>query len=60
MTQYKKMHIKIESHTDSRNNYEYNRQLSDRRAKSTREYLISQGIAANRLESAIGYGERHN
>ncbi len=57
MRQYTKMHIKIESHTDSRNTDEYNRSLSDRRAKSTREYLISQGIEANRLESAIGYGE---
>ncbi|WP_299628247.1 OmpA family protein [uncultured Tenacibaculum sp.] len=57
MTQYPKMVIKIESHTDARNTDAYNLALSDRRAKSTRDYLISQGIAANRLESAIGYGE---
>ncbi|WP_095075032.1 OmpA family protein [Tenacibaculum jejuense] len=57
MTQYPKMVIKIESHTDSRNTDEYNLALSDRRAKSTREYLISQGIATNRIESAKGYGE---
>ncbi len=57
MSQYPKMHIKIESHTDSRMPNEYNRSLSDRRAKSTREYLISQGIKVERLESAIGYGE---
>jgi outer membrane protein OmpA-like peptidoglycan-associated protein len=31
--------------------------LSDRRAKSTMEYLLSRGIAAERIESAIGYGE---
>ncbi len=57
MSQYPKMHIKIESHTDSRSPNEYNKNLSDRRAKSTRDYLISQGIEAKRIESAIGYGE---
>lgn len=57
MRQYTKMHIKIESHTDARNSDAYNLSLSDRRAKATKEYLISQGIEANRLESAIGYGE---
>lgn len=57
MTQYPKMHIKIESHTDARNSDEYNRQLSDRRAKSTRDYIVSQGIKASRIVSAIGYGE---
>ena len=51
------MVIKIESHTDSRGNDQYNEKLSDRRAKSTRDYIISRGIAANRIESAIGYGE---
>ncbi len=57
MAQYPNMVIKIESHTDSRNTHEYNESLSDRRAKSTRDYIVSQGIKANRLESAIGYGE---
>lgn len=57
MTQHPKMHIKIESHTDSRNSDEYNMQLSDRRAKSTRDYIVSQGIDASRIESATGYGE---
>ena len=31
--------------------------LSDRRAKSTRAYLLSRNIAPERIESAIGYGE---
>ena len=57
MTEYPKMNIKIESHTDARSNDAYNLSLSDRRAKSTRDYLISQGIEASRIESAIGYGE---
>lgn len=51
------MVIKIESHTDSRATRGYNRVLSDNRAKSTRNYLISRGITRDRIESAIGYGE---
>jgi len=57
MTEYPNMVIKIESHTDSRGKRAYNKYLSDRRAKSTREYIISKGIAPERIESAIGYGE---
>ncbi|MEX6627369.1 OmpA family protein [Tenacibaculum salmonis] len=49
--------IKIESHTDSRGSKNYNRSLSDRRAKSTRDYLISRGISSERIASAIGFGE---
>lgn len=51
------MVIKIESHTDSRGKAAYNKYLSDRRAKSTRAYIISRGIDPKRIESAIGYGE---
>lgn len=57
MNEYPDMVIKIESHTDSRGSAVYNKYLSDRRAKSTRDYIISQGISADRIESAIGYGE---
>ncbi|NVK63716.1 MAG: OmpA family protein [Flavobacteriales bacterium] len=57
MEKFPEMTIKIESHTDSRGADRYNLELSDKRAKSTREYLISQGIDSSRIESAIGYGE---
>ena len=57
MYQYNTVVIKIESHTDSRANDQYNLELSDRRAKATRDYLISQGVAPERIESAIGYGK---
>jgi len=57
MHQYSTVVIKIESHTDSRADDQYNLELSDRRAKATRDYLISQGVAPERIESAIGYGE---
>lgn len=57
MTEYPEMVIKIESHTDSRGSAVYNKYLSDNRAKSTRDYIISKGIDASRIESATGYGE---
>lgn len=57
MNQYSSVVIKIESHTDSRADDQYNLELSDRRAKATRDYIISQGIAPERIESAIGFGE---
>jgi outer membrane protein OmpA-like peptidoglycan-associated protein len=48
--------ILVKSHTDSRAPDAYNLDLSDKRAKSAVDYLISQGINANRLEGK-GYGE---
>lgn len=57
MNEYQNMVIKIESHTDSRGAPEYNKYLSDKRAKSTRDYIISKGISPERIQSAIGYGE---
>ena len=57
MREHPKMIIKIESHTDSRGRDAYNLKLSDRRAKSTRDYLYSRGIENSRIQSAIGYGE---
>lgn len=57
MREHPTMVIKIESHTDSRGTNRYNMKLSDRRAKSTRNYILSRGIDATRIESAIGYGE---
>lgn len=56
LQQYPTMKIDIRSHTDSRATAEYNMKLSDRRAKSTKEWLIKNGIKADRL-SAKGYGE---
>lgn len=57
MNQYPNMVINIESHTDSRSPDDYNLELSDRRAKEARDYIVSQGISADRILSAIGYGE---
>jgi len=57
MREHPIMVIKIESHTDRRGTERYNMKLSDRRAKSTSEYLLSRGIESSRIESAIGFGE---
>lgn len=57
MQKFPNIKIKIESHTDSRGKDSYNLKLSDNRAKSTRDYIVSQGIDASRIESAKGYGE---
>ncbi len=48
--------VRIEGHTDSRGSADYNRRLSDARAKAVRSYLIGKGVEPERLE-AIGYGE---
>ena len=56
MKKYPELIIEGGSHTDSRGSYKYNIALSARRAKSTVEYIISQGIDPANI-SARGYGE---
>ncbi|MHB1188010.1 OmpA family protein [Thiobacillus sp.] len=48
--------VEVAGHTDSVGTDEYNHGLSLRRAESVRNYLLSKGIAADRL-SIMGYGE---
>jgi len=50
--------VEIEGHTDSVADAAYNMDLSQRRAESVREYLMSKGVAGRRL-TARGYGETH-
>jgi outer membrane protein OmpA-like peptidoglycan-associated protein len=56
MTQYPSMKIDLIAHTDSRGTAEYNMDLSMRRAQSAKQFLVTRGIAANRV-NAFGYGE---
>ncbi|MEP1488127.1 MAG: OmpA family protein [Algibacter sp.] len=56
MKKYPSMEVEVSAHTDARGPDEYNLNLSKKRAASTLEYLVSQGIERNRLKS-IGYGE---
>ena len=50
------MEIMIKAHTDNRGEDKYNLKLSERRAQSTLEYVLSKGISKERI-SAKGYGE---
>ena len=50
------MAITIEGHADSRGGDKYNLWLSERRAKRTADYILSKGIAKNRI-AYKGYGE---
>lgn len=56
MKQFPSIVIEISSHTDSKGDDVYNKKLSQKRAESVVNYLISKGIASNRLR-AKGYGE---
>ncbi len=48
--------VELGSHTDSRGSFKYNERLSDRRATSAVEYIITKGISNKRI-TAKGYGE---
>ena len=48
--------VEVQGHTDSRGNDSYNMRLSQSRAEAVRDYLVQQGVAANRM-TARGYGE---
>ena len=56
MIKYPEMTVSIESHTDSKGPSSYNQKLSEKRAKTTMQYVISKGIDSSRL-SAVGKGE---
>jgi len=56
LKQYPTLTLDIRSHTDSRQTAKYNQVLSDKRAKSTMNWLVQKGIDSNRL-TAKGYGE---
>ncbi len=57
LQKYPRMAVELGSHTDCRASYEYNRELSQRRADSAIAYLIERGrLNPFRLE-ARGYGE---
>jgi len=58
METYPEMIIKLESHTDPVGSHAYNDRLSERRAKSTYDYLIDSGISRHRIISYKGFGKR--
>jgi outer membrane protein OmpA-like peptidoglycan-associated protein len=56
MKKYPKLEVRGSSHTDARGKASYNEKLSTRRAKSTVDYIIANGIIASKIV-AKGFGE---
>ena len=57
MEKYPSLKIKVNAHTDSRGNDAYNLWLSQKRAESTVDYMVSKGISRDRLLGE-GFGEK--
>jgi len=56
LKQYAQVTVQVEGHADERGTREYNIALSARRATTVRNFLIQQGVPANRI-SSIAYGK---
>jgi outer membrane protein OmpA-like peptidoglycan-associated protein len=56
LTENATMRIELRGHTDSQGSDTHNLDLSDRRAKAVKDYLIQKGIAVDRLQSK-GFGK---
>jgi peptidoglycan-associated lipoprotein len=56
LNKYRQYAIVVEGHADERGTREYNIALGARRAAATRDYLVSRGVAGNRLKT-ISYGK---
>lgn len=57
LTDARVVSVKVAGHTDSVGSDAYNQGLSERRAQSVVDFLIAQGVVANKLSSQ-GYGEQ--
>jgi OOP family OmpA-OmpF porin len=55
LVDYPDVKMEIGGHTDNVGKEEFNKELSQKRAESVKEYLVGKGIAADRL-TAVGYG----
>jgi len=56
LRQYPQVRVTIEGHCDERGSTEYNLALGDRRAQATKDFLVSLGIAADRMDT-VSYGK---
>lgn len=56
LNEYPNIEIEMSAHTDSKGTDSYNLTLSDNRARSVMEYILSKGISPSRIVSK-GYGE---
>jgi peptidoglycan-associated lipoprotein len=53
---YPQVRVTIEGHCDERGSTEYNLALGDRRAQATKDFLVSLGVTADRMDT-ISYGK---
>ena len=58
LNEFNKTAIKISGHTDSTGSSDFNQSLSEGRAMSVKQYLLTQGVASGRVHST-GYGFRY-
>ena len=56
--EFKNTQVQISGHTDSQGSDEYNLRLSEQRAGSVANFLMTQGVGAERIQT-YGYGERY-
>ncbi|MAY79697.1 MAG: hypothetical protein CL930_02835 [Deltaproteobacteria bacterium] len=56
LTDYPKLTVRVEGHTDSQGSTQINQRLSQQRADSVRKYLVGKGVSEDRL-NAKGLGE---
>ncbi len=56
LNRYPNLNITVEGHSDERGTREYNIALGDRRATAVKNYLVSMGVPATRLNT-ISYGK---
>jgi peptidoglycan-associated lipoprotein len=53
---YPQVRVAVEGHCDERGSTEYNLALGDRRAQATKDFLVSLGVTADRMDT-ISYGK---
>lgn len=56
MQEHPAVNYLVEGHCDERGTIEYNMALGEKRAKTARDYLVSLGVSASRLQ-VVSYGE---
>lgn len=56
LSKFRTVKILVEGHCDERGTEEYNLALGEKRAKSTQDYLLSLGVASDRIK-IISYGK---
>lgn len=58
VNQCKGLQVRVEGHASAEGNPKRNQELSDMRAKKVRQWLIDQGVDADKIKGAIGFGSK--